>query len=636
MCGIFGAVGRGSWVSGLRLEEAVESMRHRGPDAEGTWTNPSARGEGEGPACALGHTRLSIIDLSEAGRQPMVTSDGRYVLVYNGEVYNFQEIRKELEALGATFRSATDTEVILKAFERWGEACVQRLRGMFAFAVWDERDGSLFLARDRFGIKPLYMVKSGHGIAFASEVRTLLRAGAVEPVLSPTGLLGYLRYGSVQDPETLVAGVRALPAGATLTLRHGATQTTRYWSLPQAAPDRKSSDDAVRDLRPVLNEATRLHLISDVPFGVFLSGGVDSSALTALAARASTTPIHTFTVTFDEKAYSEELFAAKIAARFGCAHTSVHISGGEAAAAFDEALASQDQPSADGFNTWLVARSARRAGLSMALSGLGGDEVFAGYQNFHRFGRLLAFARTASRVPPRLRAWLERRLAVPGAPNRFRKALALAATDGRPDLVYGVLRRAFTDAQLTTMIARPALRRAQMAKEEEDPETVAALDAADPVNAFARLELDRYLRNTLLRDTDSMSMASSLEVRVPFLDHRLVEEVSALYGIIKISPDENKPLLTGAVPEMPAEVARRPKMGFVLPLSDWFRGPLRDRVERSLVGSDGPAAGLLLRPAVASAWRSFQSGDDSVSASRFFGLASLATWCDRHRMVLPW
>ncbi len=641
MCGIFGAVGRPQWVSGLRLSAAVDALRHRGPDSSGTWDSRGTTGTDldEGTACVLGHTRLSIIDLSDASRQPMVSGDGRSILVYNGEVYNFAEIRKELEAGGERFVSSGDTEVVLKAFGRWGPACVERFRGMFAFGVWESRKKTLFLCRDRLGVKPLYWTEGPCGVAFASEVRALLASGASERVLSPRGLLGYLRYGSMEEPDTLISGVRSLPPGSTLTYRDGKAEVRRFWSLPAGPVGGISREEAVSGIDRLLHESVRLRLVSDVPFGIFLSGGVDSSALTAIASAESPRPVHTFTVVFDETEYSEEQVAAETAHRFGCEHHSVRITGTEGARTFGDALAAQDQPSQDGLNTWLVSRAARQAGLSMTLSGLGSDEVFGGYENFRRFGRLLRWSRNAGRLPAGLLAAAERRLARPGARNRPRKALALATARGDVRLVYGVLRRMFTDAQLDMLVAGPAMRRGAQEREIRGPSGEfddLPSGVVDNVNLFTRLEMSYYLRNTLLRDTDAMSMASSLEVRVPYLDHRLLEFVATVRGRMKLDRRVNKPLLVAAVPSLPAGIGTRPKVGFVLPLAEWFRGPMRKQMEEILLGLPGPAAGILRRPSMTATWNAFVGGDESVSASRVFGLASLVMWCERHRLVLPW
>ncbi len=640
MCGIFGAVGRPGWVSGQRLVRAVESMAHRGPDGSGTWRSPGldAPGGGPAPACVLGHARLSIIDLSDAGRQPMSTAEGRHTLVYNGEVYNFPEIRRDLEGLGEHFVSSGDTEVVLKALVRWGPASVERFRGMFALGLWDERERTLLLARDRLGIKPLYLCSGPDGLAFASEVRTLLAAGAAGRVLSPRDLLGYMRFGSLQEPATLIAGVRSLEPGSILQYDGKESRESAFWSLPSGPAQPRPREEALEGIRRLLHESVRLRLISDVPFGIFLPGGGDSSALAAIASAEASRPVHTFTVTFDEAALSEEKQAAEIASRFGCVHHSVRVTGADGARDLPEALRDQDQPSGDGLNTWLVSRAARQEGLSMALSGLGGDEVFAGYPSFRRFGRLLKLSEAGSMVPDGVLQWLGRRAAGPGVANRLRKGVAIARAGGKPLEVYESLRGHFTDAQIEDLMPGPAYRRtrADAAPSGRPTAAASALPVDDPVNVLSRFELSHYLRDRLLRDTDGMSMASSLEVRVPFLDHQLVEFVLSLPGESKLDQAVNKPLLFGAVPELPREVGTRPKMGFVLPLPEWFRGSMKGAMEDILLGLPGASAGLLRRKSTTAAWQAFLRGDGTFSATRVFTLASLAAWTAEHDLILPW
>ncbi len=634
MCGILGAAGEPGWVSSLRLVDAVASMAHRGPDASGTWRSPSlgAPEGGPSPACVLGHTRLSIIDLTDASAQPMRTADGRYELVYNGEVYNFAEIRRELEGLGERFGSTGDSEVVLKACVRWGEGAVERFRGMFAFGFWDDRERRLLLARDRLGVKPLYVVSGANGLAFASEVRTLLAVGAAQRVLSPRGLLGYMRFGSVQEPDTLVAGVRSLGPGSTLVFDARETREKRFWSLPTGPSRVVPRAEAVGEIRRLLRESVRMRLVSDVPFGVFLSGGGDSSALAALASAEASRPVHTFTVVFDEAAFSEEKYAEEVAKRFNCVHHSVRVTGDEAAASFPEALRSQDQPSGDGLNSWLVSRAARREGLSMTLSGLGGDEVFAGYPNFRQFESLVKLSGAAAFVPRAFLSFLAGSAARPSASHRMRKGVDVAQAAGDPAGVYAALRSHLTDRQIEGLMPEPAFRRVTG---DEGPRVSAAM-SGDAVNDFSRLDLAGYLRNTLLRDTDAMSMASSLEVRVPLLDHRLVEYVLSLPGGMKLEGEGNKALLFEAVPDLPREAGLRPKMGFVLPLRDWFRGPMKGKLEEILLGLPGPAAGILRREPAAETWRAFLVGDGTVSASRIFALASLSAWVAENDLELPW
>ncbi|HUJ12929.1 MAG TPA: asparagine synthase (glutamine-hydrolyzing) [Thermoanaerobaculia bacterium] len=604
MCGIFGFAGPASVADSIDLGRVAASLRHRGPDASGSFR--ASHGD---VGCAFAHTRLAIIDLSVAGRQPMTTADGRYTIVFNGEVYNFRELRCELERAGVPFVSQTDSEVVLQAYAAWGPRCVTRFRGIFAFAIWDTANRRLFVARDHLGVKPLYYAETKRGLAFASEVRSLLGAALVDRTMSVAGLASYLTYGSVEDPLTIVDGVRALLPGHTATFENGRLSVERYWRLERAADSKVTFGEAVERVRPLLQESVSMQLVADVPIGVFLSGGVDSSAIVALASASSAKPVHTFTVTFDEAAYSEEKQASEIAQRFGCEHHTVHLAADRAVLEFDDYVDALDQPSADGVNTYFVSKAAREAGLSVALSGTGGDEVFAGYPNFRNFGRFLSFGRAARPIAPLLSALL-------GSSIKARKLAAIASAGGDPSRTYAALRSMFTPAQVRDLIhAVPVTKNGVQA------------DASDPAGLYSELELTHYLRNTLLRDADVMSMAHSLEVRVPLLDPELVTCVASIPGALKLSRATNKPLLVAACGTLPAGIGRRPKMGFTLPMDVWFRGVLRDRLTKVFSRSRAIDA----RPL----WQAFLNGSKRVSWSRIWTVAALLDWSERNDVPVP-
>jgi asparagine synthase (glutamine-hydrolysing) len=631
MCGIFGllATGPGS-PARASLDEALAALNHRGPDDRGVFNAVSTAGDAR---CAFAHTRLSILDLSTAGRQPMSTPDGRFTIVYNGEVYNHKDIRRDLEALGDRFHSTSDTEVVLLAFARWGRDCLRRLRGMFAFGVFDAQTGALFLARDRLGIKPLYYTASPSGLTFASEIRALLRAGAAPRRLSPWAVESFLTFGSVAEPATIIDGVRALPPGAALEWRDGTYTIHSYWE-PSIAAEPTTFDEAVEAVRPILRDAVRLMLVADVPVGVFLSGGVDSSAIVALAAAASPSPVHTFTVTFDEAEYSEEVFAAQVARRFGCDHHQVHLAAAAAAREIDAVIAALDQPSADGVNTYFVSKAARQAGLSVALSGLGADEIFAGYGRFRLFGSVLKGARAARFAAPLAAAILLRTGASPRVPDRAKKLALALSTRGEPDAMYTALRTIFTEAQRRALVASDLVSDAMCATAHV-PACVApdAPGADDAINVFSAFELSNYVRNTLLRDTDAMSMAHSLEVRVPYLDHDLVDRVLAIPGKLKVKRGAVKPMLAAAVPGIDERSLNRPKMGFTLPFDAWFRGPLRAWMEGVLLEGPATRLGILRAEAVQATWRSFLESQGGASHARVWSLAALSAWCAANRIA---
>lgn len=635
MCGIFGYLSADADLDEARaLDAALAALRHRGPNDRGTFrarvrVRDGSDGSGGGLRLGFAHTRLSIIDLSSGGHQPASTDDGRYTIVYNGEVYNFRELRAELEGLGCAFRSSCDTEVVLQAYARWGPGALTRLRGMFALAVWDARERTLFLARDRLGIKPLYYVRGPRGFAFASEVRALLATGFAERRLSRRALQSYFSFGAVSDPDVILDGVASLPPGHFAVWKGGVVTETEYWSVPLA--DERDADlaDEVSAIRPILQDAVSLRLVADVPVGVFLSGGIDSSVVVALATRASSAPVHTFTVTFDEESYSEAPYAAEVARVYGCDHHQVHLPASRAVLDFDSAIRALDQPSVDGVNTYFVSKAAREAGLTVALSGLGGDEVFAGYPYFRHFGRLRELSQAAGRLPPGLRRGLGAAQALSSAPIQVRKLSALLAGDGSAAGVYAALRAMFT----------PEERRGLLADGLEDPTYLGVTAPPDldarlnggklgTVNAYSALELSNYLRHTLLRDTDVMSMAHAVEVRVPLLDHVLLERVMRIPGGLKLGSNDNKPLLTAAVTALPEIAVNRRKMGFTLPYEAWFRGPLRPWVEELLLGDAARRLGFLEVKGVERLWRSFLKGDRYTNYARIWCVAALVGWCD--------
>ncbi len=552
----------------------------------------------------------------------MLSSDGRYTIVFNGEIYNYGDIRAELEAHGEHLRSTSDTEVLLVGYRRWGQDLLPRLRGMFAFAVWDTAERSLFLARDRLGVKPLYLAKVPNGLLLASEVRTLLGTGLVARRLSQEGLASYLAFGSVREPCTIVDGITMLSAGSYATFCNGALRTATYWAPPLHIDHTTSHANAVEEIGALLRESVALRLVSDVPVGVFLSGGLDSSALVALATAASRSLIHTFTVTFDEAAYDEARRAEQTARRFGAEHHPIRLSAKRALDEMDHALDALDQPSADGINTYFVSKAVRDAGVTVALSGIGGDELFAGYPAFHTFN-------TASRLAPLLGWWpMGRARALwPDTPPAFRKALALLTTGGEPFAMYATFRAMLLPDQIARLLKQHEIRHAEPEASDLRISTWGSSAEGDSIATYSAFELTNYLRNTLLRDMDVMGMAHGLEIREPLLDHRLVERLLTLPGSMKLSRRRNKPLLVAAVPALPLSTTQGPKMGFTLPFQTWLRGPLRAWAEEQVGSSD-----ILASSEVSRIWSAFDQG--RLTYSRIWTLIALLDWMRRNNVHL--
>lgn len=611
MCGIVGIASVSRDDASERVEEMLASLAHRGPDGRGTYA------EKVGDAIvALGHARLAIIDLSPAGAQPMRTETGT-TLTYNGEVYNHSELRAALEAKGARFTSRSDSEVILRGYEREGLDFLPKLRGMFAFALLDPHRRALVLARDPMGIKPLYVGIGGGIVAFASEVRPFLAAGLAEPVLDPAGVAGYLRYGSPQGPRTLLRDVTEIMPGETIivdlvTMRsRSIPRSDALLTPPPPPPTRAAGIAAVRD---ALARSATAHLVSDVPVGVFLSGGIDSSIMAALMARATPGPIRTFTVGFDDPLYDERTRARKLATSLGSIHHETTIRGADALALVPKALSAMDQPSMDGMNTYVVSRAVRRAGIKVAVSGLGGDEVFAGYPSFQR---ATALARLPSSLAP-LRRGLGALLDIGPSPSATRrKAARMLRSDATALAVQDTSRRVMLDDEVEAAL------RGHVAVEPR------RLPPGDILQQVTRLELDGYLANTLLRDTDVMSMSQGLELRVPYLDLPVVRVGLSLPPDWKLVRGREKAALVDAAEDLiPAEVWRSPKRGFVLPIGDWLRGELREEVDRSLARRREALPGLA-REATRT-WSRFLRAPKGERWGRAWALYVLGEWCDRH------
>jgi asparagine synthase (glutamine-hydrolysing) len=639
MCGICGIVGMGSRERGEGLvRRMMDAIVHRGPDAEGILIAP--------PVVA-GSRRLSIIDLP-GGSQPVWNETNTLAVVYNGEIYNFRGLRKELEAAGHTFRTNSDTEVIVHAFETWGEKCVERLHGMFTFAIMELPQGPggratrVFIARDRMGIKPLYYAIVDGALFFASEVRALLTSGAVAAQLSADALSSYLLFGSVSEPMTLVEGVFSLPPGHYLDVRAGEEEIRAivpkpYWNGAKeragenALGATSTAATPAARVRSLLEQAVASHLIADVPVGVFLSSGLDSTAIAALASRAQR-GIHTFTVAFPDMEFSEAEKARRTAKRLGTEHSEYTLSGEEMLARLDEAVASFDQPSMDGINTYFVSWAARQAGLKVALSGLGSDELFGGYTSFQATSKIRRLASAADWMPKPLRQLVTSSGAAKlsgSSPDAVRKASAAWLDPSALPHPYYFTRSLFTPQVVAGWLRQDARAWTATAWGKWLGE---AADEARPMDEFTGvswLELRSYLVNTLLRDTDAMSMHHSLEVRVPFLDSSLVEYLLSLPERQKRNAAQPKALLIAALDELlPQELIAQPKRTFTFPWENWMRGVLRERIAAGL-GDWSPALEPMLSGENARrVWDDFRAS--RTTWSRPWSLYVLNEWVKRH------
>ena len=632
MCGIFGIVSRNGNLSRDLLEKATRFLAHRGPDDHGSVVIADAADA----SCQIGlaHTRLSIIDLSPLGHQPMQDPVTGNWIVFNGEIYNFRELREELEKAGCQFSSQSDTEVILAAYRVWGESCVPRLAGMFAFGLWDARRNRLLLTRDAMGIKPLYYCQTEHGFAFASEVRTLLQTGFAPRKLDATGVLSYLAFGSVCEPWTIVDGVRAVPPAHVLTVDNGTLSYREYWSpLVRAQGDTGPSDaETIESLPAILRGAVLSHLVSDVPVGVFLSGGIDSSALVAILSQ-NKVRASTFSLVFKETEYDEGEYSRAVARRFGTDHHEIAVSQADTLEALPEALLAMDQPTIDGVNTYLVSAKARATGVKVALTGLGADEMFAGYSNFRRVPRMEIFSRRFGWLGKLTRRLVPNAALSAGKSDRARKLAGLATGQDSVVHPYFLARMLFGPSECSALLAG-GYEASRIALDDVMRESVARTAGLDSVNRVSYLESNWYMRNMLLRDSDFMSMAHGLELRVPFLDRALVEACFRIPGRVKVQGDAPKSLLLRSLGvDLPHEIVHRPKRGFTLPFERWLRGEMRPVVEDALSTSDAASdsgAGLahLDAGAVREVWRWFLAG--KTSWSRPWSLFVLQRWCEQN------
>jgi asparagine synthase (glutamine-hydrolysing) len=627
MCGIAGWFEARPGSDAAPLASMLQQMTRRGPDDEGsTEIAPHTGGR-----LLLGSRRLAILDLSSAGHQPMKDPPTGNWLVYNGEIFNFRELRRELEARGCVFRSNGDTEVLLAGYRIWGEGVVSRLRGMFAFAIWDQARQTLLLVRDRLGIKPLYYFANSERFLFASELRALLASGLVRKDLDVTGLDSYLKFGAVQEPMTMVRDVRLLSAGHLLRWSGGTFRIERYWEFPAAADPVNGDADARRRgvcrMQEVLNDAVKMRLESDVPLGVFLSGGLDSTAVAAMAAQHGAA-IQTFAVTFAEQKFAEGDKARRVAQLLGTEHHELILSQRDMLAALPEALAAMDQPTVDGINTYFVSRATKQAGVTVALSGLGGDEIFAGYRSFSLVPRMEWAER---RVPAWTRALAGSLLdsSLFTSSRRHKLALWLRQQDGFPHPYY-ISRLLLTPEQVSRTFRAEGLLQIRFdAYAEEFAAQQRLLASHDPVNRVSCLELLVYLRNTLLRDADCMSMAHSLEVRVPLLDHVVIETALRMPGSWKLNGRQRKPLLVEALGRpLPPEILHQPKRGFEFPWGDWMRGQLRPAIEEKLAEPGAALAPVLNWNRVQESWQEFLAG--RVHWSRVWLFYVLRNWCERN------
>lgn len=595
MCGIAGILRRVGTTSAEDVsatERMTVAQVHRGPNDDGLYHDGRA---------VLGHRRLSIIDVSAAGRQPLSNEDETVWVVYNGEIYNYRELRAELRMRGHRLRSNSDTEILVHGYEEWGvDGLLKRLRGMFAFALYDTRNGQCLLARDRFGIKPLYYFESpgGEVLVFASEVKALLRSGRVPDDKDRLGITGFLLLGSVPAPSTWIRNVRCLLPGHCLQTCGTSIRLRKYpdfcWEGPPTG----------LDLKQALEDSVMRQLVSDVPVGVFLSGGVDSASIVALARRVEA-QLKTLTVVFKEQDFSEAALARRIAARFRTDHQEVCVTSDDFAREIPNVLSAMDQPTNDGLNTWFVSRAARQAGLTVVLSGLGGDEIFWGYPHYRWLATWKDPLRLLAILPKPVRRTAIRAVAAYGAARGRERwgRLSLIAEQVTNETVYATLRGFLPADQVARLLDMDAAELGTIIEQVVFNAWTECKEASSTADAFNYIETRRYMHDQLLRDADVFSMAHSIEMRVPLLDEVVVQVSFLANATRKRATRINKPLLVSAVNDpLVTELAGYRKRGFAFPFAKWMRSHATSL-------EDIAVSGRLLNPAVVhNMWQRFGRG----------------------------
>ena len=619
MCGINGIVNLGRTGNfGNQIRKMNAALAHRGPDNDGVF-------EKEG--IALGHRRLSIIDLSSDGHQPMNYAN-RFTIVYNGELYNFRELKNELSEI--TFKTNSDTEVILAAYAKWGENCLKHFNGMFAFAIYDQSNQELFIARDRLGIKPLYYSQINEQLIFSSEIRALLASGMIPKKMDLNSLEDYLLYQTVHAPATIIENVKMLMPGHFMKINNGSVIVKCWWKPVIKKNDHEVDYSTVcKDVRQLLRDAVERRLVADVPFGAFLSGGIDSSVIVGLMSEVASSPVNTFSVTFDDSEFSESIYANQIAKKFKTIHHEIKLKPEDFLNELPNALDAMDHPSGDGPNTFVVAKATKMAGITMALSGLGGDELFCGYDIFKRSLEL------------QNKKWLN------SVPRPIRKVagnfIRKKSSDVAGEKKAAILELKKINFESFYPISRQVLLNQQFKKIQNskfkiqnfvfDIVSVIEKEFSDDNYLMSRVsiaEISTYMQNVLLRDTDQMSMASALEVRVPFLDYKLVEYVLNLPDDMKF-PITPKKLLVDAVSDLlPSEIVNRPKMGFTFPWKNWMKNELKEFCETRLnsLGKRKPFDANGIKEL----WNSFLNDDPKVTWSRIWPLVVLSHWIEKNKI----
>jgi asparagine synthase (glutamine-hydrolysing) len=617
MCGLSGILHlKQQPVDERMIRRMSDCIAHRGPDADGFFIEQEI---------ALGHRRLSIIDLSEVANQPLFDPTGRYALIFNGEMYNFREVKQQLPDY--PYKTNGDSEVILAAYSKWGPACLEKFAGMFVVVIWDRQKKELFIARDRMGVKPLYYYNDGEHFLFASEIRALLGSGLVPRKVNTAAIDDFLEYQSVGFPHSIIQHVMQLEAGCWMRISNSQVQIKKYWDITQvkAAGDLNDKAFVQQRLKALLEQSVSRRMISDVPLGAFLSGGIDSSAVVGLMAAATTEPVNTFTIGFEEKAFDESGYAAIIAKKFNTRHTTVKVQPQLFLDELQHALNSMDSPSGDGVNTYVVSKKIRQSGLTVALSGVGGDELFAGYPFFRQYHKMRRW-KNAWNSTRLLRTVAAGFIPLNGSIRSDRMKQMLASERVSIASCYPIFRQINSPRLIGKLTNYQVDSHSLVAQQLQDK--LAAIERFPDLSQVSIAEYLGYTQHTLLKDTDQMSMAVSLEVREPFFDHELVEFALNIPDKWKY-PTYPKSLLVESLGDLlPREIVHRKKQGFVFPWEVWMKNELRSFCETRIQQLAG--RNFMVAEQVLSRWKQFLKGDGSVRWMEIWLLVILEYWLEKN------
>ena len=635
MCGITGIYSLGAPVDPSILLSMTDTLSHRGPDDSGTYIN-------ENKTVGLGHTRLSIIDLSQRGRQPMASDDLKIQVSYNGEIYNYKEIREELRSKGHVFRTNCDTEVLVRAYEQWGIECLHKFIGMFALAIWDGRQNKLYLARDRVGIKPLYYYRENGLFLFGSELKAIMKHPGFSKRISPDALLLFLKYDYVRSPYTIFENTFKLEPGCYLCLQNGQLEKHRYWDVTESfnmEPYDFSEEEACDMFEEIMTESLRYRLVSDVPVGIFLSGGIDSSVVAALLQKSVPTPIKTFTIGFDEEKYNEAVWAKKVAEHLGTEHTEFYVSEDDALKMVPELPSIYDEPFGDDSSipTCIVSKLAREH-VKVVMSGDGGDELFCGYNHYARLARSAAvIGKTPGVIKYGLRAALSclevnrveslgKTLGCASLLRNYGKTRAVMLSILEKDMarMYRSKWSAWAPEDFPDLFKNPLDTR-----DETFNADFAAIESGELMTRMLYADFNVWLPDNILTKVDRASMSVGLEAREPLLDHRVVRFASRIPLYLKYRNGESKYFLKKVLSRhIPAELYNRPKTGFVGPMDSWLRGKLRPLVMDHLSANEIKKSGFFNTEEVLR-WTDKFYNDSSVKPDRIWNLLMFQMWYER-------